>query len=110
MNGDHRKRGAKHATDRVLQVEILGGKHNRDSELAFIPRITLIPSCQPGFNFRLRRRQFPVRLAFSLTICSTRRTRPLPLKNVGFTMSCTVKHSPPRNPLPPLLPVYYNCE
>ena len=53
-----RKRGAKHATDRVLQVEILGGKHNH-SELAFIPRITLIPSC---------------------------------------------------NPLPPLLPVYYNCE
>ncbi len=62
MNGDHRKRGAKHATDRVLQVEILGGKHNRDNELAFIPRITLILSCQPGFNFRLRRRQFPVRL------------------------------------------------
>jgi hypothetical protein len=63
INGDHRKCGAKHATHRVLQVEILGGKHNRDSELAFIPRITLIP-CQPGFSFRLRRFQFPVRLQF----------------------------------------------
>ncbi len=56
--------GLKHATHPVLQVQILGSQHN--DELAFIPRITLIPSRQPGFNFRLRRCQFPVRSGFSL--------------------------------------------
>ena len=50
----------------VLQVMILGGQHN--GEVAFIPRISLLPSTQPGMTFRLRRRQFPVRLAFVLTI------------------------------------------
>jgi hypothetical protein len=54
------------ATHRVLEVKILGGQHN--GEVAFIPRISLIPSSQPGMTFRLRRRQFPVRLAFALTI------------------------------------------
>jgi hypothetical protein len=54
------------ATSRVLEVKILGGEHN--GEMAFIPRISLIPSTQPGMTFRLRRRQFPVRLAFALTI------------------------------------------
>lgn len=49
-------------------VEIIGGKHN--GELAFIPRITLIPSISEhaGFKFQLRRCQFPVRLAFAMTI------------------------------------------
>jgi DNA helicase Pif1-like protein len=50
----------------VLQVQILGGIHN--GELAFIPQITLIPSSQPGYNFKLCHYQFPVHLAFSLTI------------------------------------------
>jgi len=56
----------KRATGRVLEVQILGGQH--DGELSFIPRIGLLPSTQPGFTFQLRRRQFPVRLAFALTI------------------------------------------
>ena len=56
----------KHATHRVLEVEILGGKHN--GEIAFIPRIALHSSAPAGFHFQLNRRQFPVRLAFSMTI------------------------------------------
>ena len=58
----------KRATRRVLVVEIIGGKHH--GELAFIHRITLIPSAteRAGFKFQLRRRQFPVRLAFAMTI------------------------------------------
>ena len=55
-----------HASGRVLKVQIVGGQH--DGEICFIPRITLIPSSQPGLSFHLRRRQFPVRLAFALTI------------------------------------------
>ena len=53
-------------TLRLLEVEIIGGKHNGD--LAFIPRIALYSSTQAGFRFQLKRRQFPVRLAFSMTI------------------------------------------
>jgi len=56
----------KRATNRVLEVEILGGKHN--GETAFIPRIALHSSAPAGFHFQLKRRQFPIRLAFSMTI------------------------------------------
>lgn len=54
------------ATRRVLEVKILGREHN--SEITFIPRISHIPFTQPGMTFRLHHRQFPVRLAFALTI------------------------------------------
>ena len=56
----------RNAAGRVLQVEILGGDHH--GELTFIPQIGLTPSTATGLSFRLRRRQFPVRLAFALTI------------------------------------------
>jgi len=54
------------ASGRVLEVKILGGQHN--SEISFISCIGLIPSIQPSITFQLRRRQFPVRLTFALTI------------------------------------------
>ncbi|KAJ8481437.1 hypothetical protein ONZ45_g15318 [Pleurotus djamor] len=55
------------ASDRVLEVEIMGGRFH--GEVTFIPRITLTPSGKDAeFAFTLRRRQFPVRLAFALTI------------------------------------------
>jgi ATP-dependent exoDNAse (exonuclease V) alpha subunit len=56
----------KRVTQRVLEVEILGGKHN--GETAFIPCITLHSSAWSAFRFQLKRRQFPIRLAFSMTI------------------------------------------
>ena len=56
-------------TERILQVLIIGGDHH--GETAFIPRITLNPpesdsSLDHAFSFS--RRQFPVRLAFALSI------------------------------------------
>ena len=52
---------------RVLEVKLIGGEHN--GEHAFIPRITLTPTeGQTGFAFALKRCQFPVNLAFALTI------------------------------------------
>ena len=56
------------ATDKILEARLIGGDY--DGDIAFIPRITLIPSSNsnPGFSFVLRRRQFPVRLAFAMTI------------------------------------------
>ena len=49
----------------VLECEICTGRHYGSKVL--IPRITLSPS-DTGFPFLLKRRQFPVRLAFSMTI------------------------------------------
>lgn len=53
-------------SDRVLEVRLVGGDH--DSEIALIPRITLTPPSTADFAFKFNRRQFPVRLAFCLTI------------------------------------------
>lgn len=53
-------------SSRVLEVRIIGGDHG--GELAFIPRIALIPSNSTEFTFKFRRLQFPVRLAFALSI------------------------------------------
>ncbi len=54
-------------SNRVLQVRLLGGDH--DGEIALIPRITLPPSIH-GVNFtvHLKRRRFPIQLAFAMTI------------------------------------------
>jgi hypothetical protein len=54
-----------HAYARVLEVIIISGDHR--GEKAFIPRITLKPSSRQ-YSFTLKRRQFPVRLCFAMTI------------------------------------------
>ena len=52
---------------RVLEVNIIGGDHHGKTE--FIPCITLSPTeDDANFSFKLKRRQFPVHLAFSITI------------------------------------------
>jgi hypothetical protein len=53
-------------SERVLQIQLLGGDH--DGQSALIPRISLIPTSMPNFTFKIRRRQFPVHLAFAMTI------------------------------------------
>nr|GAT59323.1 transcriptional factor B3 [Mycena chlorophos] len=53
-------------SERVLECQLVGGDH--DGELALIPRITLTPSNTADFTFMFSRRQFPLRLAFALTI------------------------------------------
>jgi len=54
-------------SNRVLEVKIIGGEYHGKTE--FIPRITLSPTeDDTNFSFQLKRRQFPVRLAFSITI------------------------------------------
>jgi ATP-dependent DNA helicase PIF1 len=54
-----------HAYRRLLEVLIIGGDHH--GEKAFIPRIVLKPSSSQ-YPFSLKRRQFPVRLSFAMTI------------------------------------------
>jgi hypothetical protein len=50
----------------VLEVRIIGGDHG--DETAFIPRISLYPTDTRDIAFKFRRRQFPVRLAFAMSI------------------------------------------
>lgn len=71
--------------ERVLEVRLLGGKYN--GEHAFIPRISLTPSNVTAFSFRFRRRQFPVRLAFALSI---NKSQGQSVQHVGLYLSCPV--------------------
>jgi hypothetical protein len=50
----------------LLEVRLIGGDH--DGDIALIPRISLIPTSSADFTFKIKRRQFPVRLAFAMTI------------------------------------------
>jgi ATP-dependent DNA helicase PIF1 len=52
--------------ERVIEAKILTGSHA--GEIALIPRISLDSSPAAGLPFTLRRRQFPVRLGFAMTI------------------------------------------
>lgn len=52
--------------ERVIEVKLIGGDH--DGEIALIPRISLIPTDSSELNFKFRRRQLPVRLAFAMSI------------------------------------------
>ncbi|KAF6164759.1 hypothetical protein GIB67_041011 [Kingdonia uniflora] len=49
----------------IIEAKILTGEHARN--LVFIPRILLTPSTTK-MPFEMMRRQFPVRLAFTMTI------------------------------------------
>ena len=54
-------------SNRVLEVKIIGGEYHGKTE--FIPCITLSSTeDDTNFSFQLKRHQFPVRLAFSITI------------------------------------------
>ena len=52
--------------DNVIDCEIVNGQHavNR----VFIPRILLSPSEDISLPFKLKRRKFPVKLNFAMTI------------------------------------------
>jgi hypothetical protein len=72
-------------SERVLQTQLIGGDH--DGQLALIPRISLIPTSTPNFTFKIRRRQFPVRLAFAMTI---NRAQGQSVKYVGLDLRTSV--------------------
>ena len=52
--------------ERVIEARILTGTHA--GKKAFIPRISLDTSMSAGLGFILRRRQFPIRSAFAMSI------------------------------------------
>ena len=68
----------------VLRCHILGGDHA--SKVVFIPRMTLEPSSE-ALPIDLTRRQFPVRLAFVMTI---NKAQGQSIKNVGIDLRVPV--------------------
>ena len=74
------------ASHRVLEVSILGGSHH--GSIALIPRVSLTPNSDGSdFSFVLRRRQFPVRLAFAMSI---NKSQGQSLKVVGLDLRIPV--------------------
>jgi ATP-dependent DNA helicase PIF1 len=69
---------------RVIEAEIITG--NNVGKLVFIPRIIMSPS-KTDWPFVLRRRQFPVRVAFVMTI---NKSQGQTLNNVGVYLPCPV--------------------
>ena len=72
-------------SEQVLQVRLIGGDHN--GQFTLIPRISLIPTSTPNYTFKIRRRQFPVRLAFAVTI---NRSQGQSVKYVGLDLRIPV--------------------
>ena len=73
-------------SQRVIEVRLLGGDH--DGETALLPCITLSPTLSGmDFAIKLNRRQFPIQLAFAMTI---HKSQGQTLKQIGLDL---------RNPL-----------
>jgi hypothetical protein len=71
-------------SERVIEARILTGDHS--GRLVFIPRISLSPSTGE-LPFSFTRRQFPIRLAFSMTI---NKSQGQPVKYVGIDLRTPV--------------------
>jgi ATP-dependent DNA helicase PIF1 len=52
--------------DNAIDAEIVGGQHA--GKRVFIPRIPMSPSEDNSLPFKLKRKQFPIRLSFAMTI------------------------------------------
>ena len=70
--------------NRVLEVKLLGGQHAE--ETVFIPRIYNQPTKDQN-SFKFIRKQFPVKLCFSMTINKSQRQT---LKHVGLDLRTPV--------------------
>ena len=71
---------------RVLDCTVISGDQRFSGKHVFIPRITLTPSNET-LPIPLRRRQFPVRLAFAMTI---NKSQGQSVKNVGLDLRTEV--------------------
>ena len=67
---------------RVLKSRIMSGDRRFSGKIVFIPRITLAPAAE-DLPIPLRRRQFPVRLAFAMTM---NKSQGQSLKHVGLDL------------------------
>lgn len=73
-------------TAKVLEVHLIGGDH--DGEITFIPNTMSTPSGHNvDFSFELRRRQFPMQLAFVITI---NKAQGQSVKDVGLDLQAPV--------------------
>ena len=76
----------KNLKDHVIDCENISD--NQKGERIFPPRITLIPN-EGDIPFEFKRRQFPIKLAFSLTI---NKAQGLTIRKVGVFINMTLFH------------------
>lgn len=69
----------------LIEAEVVTGVAH--GQVVFIPRLTITPSDSEDMAFSLRRRQFPVRLAFAMTI---NKSQGQTLQKVGIWLPCKV--------------------
>ena len=70
-------------TPKVLEVRVLGENVSEEDRIAFIPIISLFGT-EGELGFKFSRRQFPVRLAFAMTI---NKSQGQSLKYVGINLT-----------------------
>lgn len=70
---------------RVIEAMVIGGDHHGTT--AFIPRISLMPSDTTDVAFKFKRRQFPIRLAFAMSI---NKAQGQSIKHVGLDLRIPV--------------------
>ncbi|CAC5399128.1 unnamed protein product [Mytilus coruscus] len=66
---------------RVIEAKILSGTHSGKS--VFLPRINVVPS-DTGMPFQLKRRQFPIKPAFAMTI---KKSQSQTLRKIGIQLA-----------------------
>jgi ATP-dependent DNA helicase PIF1 len=69
----------------TIDAEIVVGQHAR--KWVFLPRILLYPSDDEMFPFRFKRKQFPIRLSFAMTV---NKSQGQTIPNVGVYLPASV--------------------
>ena len=72
----------------VVDAEIAVGHHA--GKRVFLPRIPLCPSADDMFPFKLKRKQFPIRLSFAMTI-NKAQGQTIPIVGVYYRNRCSRK-------------------
>ena len=72
--------------EHVIECEIITGSHKGEHD--FLPRITLMPN-EEDIPFEFKRRQFPIKLAFSLTV---NKAQGQTIPKVGFYINAPLFH------------------
>jgi len=73
--------------DNAIDAEIVGGQHA--GKKVFLPRIPMSPCDDISLPFKMKRKQFPIRLSFAMTI---NKAQGQTIPNVGIYLFSVFSH------------------